>query len=88
MDRFLIETSHQEQVCVNLIQLLNAQGYLRHFDWACAGGVHIGWAFVEAENEAEARMAIPPLVRGQARVFKVTKFDSEGFAQLHGRLEA
>lgn len=30
-------------------------------------GVHTGWAIIEAENEAEARLAVPPLVRGQAR---------------------
>ena len=31
MDRFLIETPHREQDCLNLIQLLHAQGYLTHF---------------------------------------------------------
>jgi hypothetical protein len=37
-------------------------------------GVHCGWATIEAENETEARLAVPPLVRGQARVVKVAKF--------------
>jgi hypothetical protein len=42
MDRFLIETPHREQDCLNLVQLLHAQGYLRHFDWGCPSGVHTG----------------------------------------------
>jgi hypothetical protein len=28
-------------------------------------GVHTGWAVIEADNEVEARLAVPPLVRGQ-----------------------
>ena len=67
MDRYLIETPHRDQDCLNLIKLLNAQGYLVHFDWGCKDGVHAGWAIIEAENEAEARLVVPPLVRGQAR---------------------
>ena len=33
MDRYLIETPHKAQDCLNLFQLLNARGYLTHFDW-------------------------------------------------------
>ena len=83
MDRFLIETPHREQDCLDLVRLLNAQGYLTHFDWACMNGTHMGWAVIEAENEAEARLAVPPLVRGQARVFKVNRFDAAMLAQMH-----
>ena len=39
-------------------------------------GVHSGWAIIEAENEAQAHLAVPPLVRGQARVTKLNKFDA------------
>ena len=83
MDRYLIETPHKAQECLNLFQLLNAQGYLTHFDWGCKSGVHNGWAVIEANNEAEARLAVPPLVRSQARVVKVTKFDADTLAQMH-----
>jgi len=85
MDRFLIETPHREQDCMNLIQLLNAQGYLTHFDFGCMHGVHTGWAVIEADSEAEARLTIPPLVRGQARVVKVNKFDAAVLGRMHGR---
>ena len=83
MDRFLIETPHREQDCFNLLQLLHAQGYLRHFDWGCPSGVHTGWAILEADNEAEALVVVPALVRGQARVVKVSELELESLVQLH-----
>jgi hypothetical protein len=83
MDRYLIETPHRDKDCVQLLDLLNAQGYLTHFDWGCLGGVHVGWAIIEAANEKEARLVVPPLVRDQARVVKVSKFDAEDVATFH-----
>jgi hypothetical protein len=82
MDRFLIETPHREQDCLNLVQLLHAQGYLRHFGWGCPSGVHTGWAILEADNEAEALVVVPPLARGQARVVKVSELEPEALAQV------
>jgi hypothetical protein len=83
MDRYLIETPHRNQDCLNLLQILHAQGYLVHFDWGCKSGVHTGWAIIEAESEAQARLAVPPLVRGEARVIKLNKFDLATVAQIH-----
>jgi hypothetical protein len=83
MDRFLIETPHREQDCLKLIQLLHAQGYLMQFDWGCLNGVHTGWAVIEACNMAEARLVVPALVRGQAHVVKVSKFDAATLARMH-----
>jgi len=79
MDRFLIEISHREQDCRELIQILRAQGQLTQFDWGCLGGVHSGWAVIEADNLTEARLAVPPLVRGQAHIVKITKLDAATF---------
>ena len=83
MDRYLIETQHTQKDCLQMLDLLNAQGYLTHFDWGCKAGVHTGWAVIEAKNEAEALLVVPPLVRGQARVVKLNKFDSAMLDQLH-----
>lgn len=83
MDRFLIETPHRADDCLNVVELVHAQGYLTHFDWGCLSGVHTGWAVIEAGSEAEARLAVPPLVRDKARVVKVTKFDAATLAQMH-----
>jgi hypothetical protein len=76
MDRYLIETPHNGPECLVLIKQLNAQGYLWNFDWGCQAGIHIGWAIIAAENEAQARMAVPPLVRSRARLIRVNKFDA------------
>ena len=75
MDRYLIETPHTVEECLDLIKVLNAQGYLRNFDWGCKAGIHSGWAIIEAENDAQARLAVPPLVRTRARIVKLNKFD-------------
>jgi hypothetical protein len=83
MERFLIETPHREQDCLRLIQLLHSRGYLMQFDWGCLNGVHTGWAVIEAGNMAEARLVVPPLVRGQAHVVKVSKFDAATLAGAH-----
>lgn len=58
-------------------------GYLHNFDWGCNSGIHTGWAIIEAESEAQARLAVPPLVRGKARVIKVNKLDPEEARSLH-----
>ena len=76
MDRYLIETPHSAEECLALLKQVNAQGYLRHFDWGCSARIHTGWAIIEAEDEKQAMMAIPPLIRAKARVVRVNKFDS------------
>lgn len=89
MERYLIETPHTDENCLALIDELNAQGYLQHFDWGCRAGIHSGWAVIEAENEVQARLCVPPLVRGNARITQLNKFSEEDVAQLHsGRTES
>jgi len=83
MDRFLVETPHTDENCLDLLGLINAAGYLSHFEWGCMNGVHSGWAMIEAENEAQARLVVPPLVRGQARVVKIVKFTPSMLNALH-----
>src|SRR5262250_3997087 len=75
VDRYLVETPHTGPECLGLIKEINAQGYLWNFDWGCEAGIHCGWAIIDAENEAQARLAVPPLVRSRARIIKLNKFD-------------
>lgn len=82
MNRYLIETPHTEQNCRDLVDLVNAAWYLNHFDWGYMGGVHCGWATIEAESETQARLPVPPLVRGQARV-KVATFTQSMMNESH-----
>jgi len=82
MDRYLIETPHTAEDCHLLVDQVYAMGYLYHFDWGCQDGVHCGWAIIEAENEAEARLAVPSIIRNKARVIKLNKFIGDG-KQFH-----
>lgn len=34
-------------------------------------------AIIEAENAAQARLVVPPLARGRARIIKLNKFDDK-----------
>ena len=76
MERYLIETPHTKEECLALLKEVNAQGYLRHFDWGCGSRVHTGWAIIEAEDDAQANLAIPSLVRAKARVVRISKYDA------------
>jgi hypothetical protein len=76
MDRYMIETPHTGQECLILVKELNAQGFLWNFDWGCEAGIHSGWAIIEAESEAQARLAVPPLVRNRAQIVRLNKFDA------------
>ena len=77
MERFLIETPHTARDCQVLVNQIYAMGYLYHFDWGCPDGVHTGWAIIEAEDEAQARLAVPSFVRNKARVVRLTKFTGD-----------
>lgn len=56
---------------------------MHHFDWGYKAGMHIGWAIIEAEDEAQARLAVPPLVRIQERIIKLNKFSPEEVDALY-----
>ena len=83
MDRYLIETPHSANDCQMLVSQVYAMGYLCHFDWGCPDGVHTGWAIIEAADEAQARLAVPPFVRKQARVVKLSKFTGDSMEAFH-----
>ncbi len=82
MKKYLIETPHSEQDCKLLVDQIYAMGYLYHFDWGCKAGIHSGWAIIEAESDADARLAVPPMVRSKARVVQLNKFTRD-FASEH-----
>ena len=86
MERYLIETPHSEQDCKLLVDQIYAMGYLYHFDWGCKAGIHSGWAIIEAGSEADARLAVPPMVRSKARIILLNKFTRD-FASEHEMVE-
>ena len=72
-----------------LVDQVYAMGYLHNFEWGCEVGIHNGWAIIEAENEAQAKLAVPPLVRRKARVIKLNKFagNSEMYKKTHSLIK-
>ena len=83
MHRYLIETPHSSEECQSLVDNIRAMGYLTHFEWGCDSGVHTGWAIIEAESEAQARLVVPVLARSKARVVKLNKFGVDELRSLH-----
>lgn len=83
MEKYLIETPHTIENCRMLIDQLHSQGYLYNFEWGCAEGVHCGWAIVEAESKEQARMIVPSVVRKDAKVVRIQKFDLDEAGQIH-----
>ncbi len=77
MDRYLIESPHDAADCHKIVEQVSAAGYLHHFDWGCADGVHCGWAIVETDSLAHATQIVPWSVRSKARIVKLVKFDSD-----------
>ena len=83
MDRYLIETPHTHEECVQLLDQILAMGYLHNFDWGCMDGDHSGWAIIEAESRDQASLAVPAMVRLKARIVKIHKFTGEDVEGFH-----
>lgn len=83
MDRYMIETLHTENNCHLALNEVSSMGYLHHFDWGCAVGVHCGWAIIEAENEDQALLVVPLVIRDSARAIRLIKYSPEMARELH-----
>ncbi len=81
MKRYFIESPHTAGDCLRVLKDFLAAGYLTHFEWGCKARVHSGWAMVDAENEAEARLMVPSLIRDKARVVQLTSFTRENLEE-------
>ena len=75
MPQFLVVSPHTEEDCNKVVKLTLAIGYLTHFYWGCKVGEHTGWAILEAENEKEALMSVPTLIRDKSRAIQIVQFD-------------
>ncbi len=83
MDRYLIESPHTDQECVLILNDCLAAGFLRNFEWGCDDDIHCGWAIIEAENHEQASLAVPPLMRKNAKIVKLVKYTDEYVAAIH-----
>jgi len=83
MDRFLIESPHIVQECDKAIKATFGMGYLHNFDWGCKAGVHIAWVTIEAEDEKQAILVVPPFLRNKAKAIKLVKFSPDLLKETH-----
>lgn len=64
------------------------QGSLRHglsakFRLGLQAGVHTGWVTIEAEDEKQAMLVVPPFLRNKARAIKLVKLSSDLLKEMH-----
>jgi hypothetical protein len=83
MERYIIISDHSNEDCLHILDLVQAQGYLHHYDWGCKDGVHVGWVIIEAENREEALLSVPPIIRNKARAVRLNKFTEDDLKNLH-----
>ena len=75
MQKFIIISPHTHEECTRVIKLTLAIGYLTHFYWGCKSGDHTGYAIIEADNEKEALLSIPTIIRDKGRAIGLVQFD-------------
>jgi|DewCreStandDraft_1066081.scaffolds.fasta_scaffold00391_23 hypothetical protein len=85
MARYLIESPHTPQECLQALDEVLAQGseMLARYQWGCAAGEHTGWAIVEAGSKEEALRMVPALVRSKARIVALNTFTPEQIRSFH-----
>jgi len=83
MYRYLIESPHTDEECLEIVKQVIASGYTTHFDWGCRAGSHKGWVIIEAESETQALLVVPSLVRAKATVVRLNKFSEEDVSPSH-----
>jgi hypothetical protein len=83
MHRYLIESPHSGEECLELVSQVIAAGYATRFDWGCKAGVHKGWIVIDAEDEQQALLVVPALVRPKAAIVRLNKFSAEDIERLH-----
>ena len=79
MRRYMVESSHAPEDCARVLQLVHAAGFITHFDWGCKNEppVHTGWCTFDAEDEAQAKLVVPSLIRDKARAVRLIRYDHD-----------
>ena len=79
MAKYLVEAPHTPEQCLTALDqvVTTKPELLNEFQWGCMGGVHNGWAVLEADSESAARNLLPDSIREQGSVTEVTQFTPE-----------
>lgn len=83
MARYMIQTSHDETHadCERFKQSLLQAGahFLANAEWGCRNGNHTAWLIIEANNDNDARLIVPPIMRKSAVITRLSRL---GFDEL------
>ena len=86
MPTYLIEIPHSGNAteCKQIIKLFLESGshLLSNADWGCKDGVHKSWFIHEFDNKEQALLAVPPLLRHNAIIVELTKFNKADMTDL------
>jgi hypothetical protein len=78
MARFLIEVPHdaEKAACARAIQafLLTGSHFLANADWGCKDGEHKAWIIVDVESKEDARSVLPPSLRPEAKIVRLSRY--------------
>lgn len=79
MPRYLLEVPHGPDDCASELASLLAYNreIIAQFEWGCDDQTHAGWALVEAPDKTSARMLLPMVLRGKAKVVRVSRVAPE-----------
>jgi hypothetical protein len=86
MNKYLVETRHDREDCLHILDHFVAYGHITHFEWGCENGVCAGWAIIEAKDEKEAVLSVPSIVRSKTQVVKLSYFTPEKIQEFHKEL--
>jgi hypothetical protein len=83
--KYLIESPHTKEECLKALDETLEKGAksLAAWTWGCKSGEHCGYAFLEADTEAEARDQVPRVVRSKAKVHAVSAITEREIEQFH-----
>jgi hypothetical protein len=87
MPQYMIHHSHDPspKECFRILDAFVAIGahYLTNAFWGCLAGEHTAWIIVEADDEYQARLMAPPVIRRVAQITTVNKFTPTQIRELH-----
>ncbi len=86
MPRYMIQASHDpsHDTCTRVLNAFLKAGahYLTNADWGCLAGEHTAWITVEADDDYQARLMVPPVIRRTAQVTKLNRLTTQEIQEL------
>ncbi len=85
MAKYLIESPHTKEECLQTLDEMMAKGSdtLNRFYFGCDAGDHTAYAIVDASSESVARAMVPSFVEHKVRVRPVGQYTPDQIRSFH-----